>query len=153
MLMTRACELTNVDMKLGLMGVTVLYSSGDYGVAGNSGQCIIPATGEFGNGTDATRFNPSFPGGCPYITSVGATQVNPNSTVFEPESAAEQHIFSGGGFSNVFTMPTYQKTAVQNYFKNHKPSYTSVQYNNSMTTRGFPGQSTIIFLSQRGSIV
>ena len=27
-------------MKLGLMGVSVLYSSGDYGVAGNGGQCI-----------------------------------------------------------------------------------------------------------------
>lgn len=78
------------DMKLGLMGVSVLYSSGDYGVAGNSGQCIIPATGEYGTGADATRFNPSFPGSCPYITSVGATQVNPNSTVFQPESACEQ---------------------------------------------------------------
>lgn len=26
--------------KLGLMGVTVLYSSGDYGVAGNNGFCL-----------------------------------------------------------------------------------------------------------------
>lgn len=128
----------NEYMKLGLMGVTVLYSSGDYGVAGNGGDCIIPATGEYGNGTDATRFNPSFPGTCPYITSVGATQVNPNATVYEPESACEQVIYSGGGFSNVFPMPSYQKAAVARYFKDHKPSYTSTQYNNSMTTRGFP---------------
>ena len=28
--------------KLGLMGVTVLYSSGDFGVAGNSGNCLNP---------------------------------------------------------------------------------------------------------------
>lgn len=126
-------------MKLGLLGVTVLYSSGDYGVAGNGGQCIIPSTGEYGTGPNATTFNPSFPGTCPYITSVGATQVNPNSTVYEPESACEQVIYSGGGFSNVFPMPSYQKKAVASYFAAHKPAYTSTQYNNSMTTRGFPG--------------
>jgi len=28
--------------KLGLMGVTVLYSSGDYGVAGNGDYCLNP---------------------------------------------------------------------------------------------------------------
>jgi len=38
-------------MKLGLMGTTVLYSSGDYGVAGNAGECIDPVTGNFTNGT------------------------------------------------------------------------------------------------------
>lgn len=32
--------------KLGLMGVTVLYSSGDYGVAGNGGYCLTP-NGEY----------------------------------------------------------------------------------------------------------
>lgn len=33
--------------KLGLMGVTFLYSSGDNGVAGVNGVCINPASGEF----------------------------------------------------------------------------------------------------------
>jgi tripeptidyl-peptidase-1 len=37
-------------MKLGLQGTTVLYSSGDYGVAGNGGQCIDPVTGAYNNG-------------------------------------------------------------------------------------------------------
>ena len=37
-------------MKLGLQGVTFLYSSGDYGVAGNGGQCIDPVTGAYNNG-------------------------------------------------------------------------------------------------------
>jgi tripeptidyl-peptidase I len=32
--------------KLGMMGVTILYSSGDDGVAGFGGLCIDPATGE-----------------------------------------------------------------------------------------------------------
>ncbi|KAG6850203.1 hypothetical protein H0H93_016382 [Arthromyces matolae] len=39
---------------------------------------------------------------CPYVTAVGATQVNPGSTVNDPEGACEQVIFSGGGFSNIF---------------------------------------------------
>ena len=39
---------------------------------------------------------------CPFLTAVGATQVNPGSTVNDPESACEQVIFSGGGFSNIF---------------------------------------------------
>jgi tripeptidyl-peptidase-1 len=34
-------------MKLALQGITVLYSSGDYGVAGNVGRCIDPITGNY----------------------------------------------------------------------------------------------------------
>ena len=69
---------------------------------------------------------------------MGATQINPGSTVHDPESACEQVIYSGGGFSNVFPLPGYQKDAVANYFKNYKPVYNSTQYNNSQITRGFP---------------
>ena len=86
-------------MKLGLRGVTILYSSGDFGVAGNDGQCIDSSTGAYNNGSTGL-FNPSFPGTCPYITSVGATQIMNGSTVHTPESASERVIFSGGGFSN-----------------------------------------------------
>lgn len=121
--------------KLGLMGVTVLYSSGDYGVAGNGGYCLTP------NGTyslNGTIFNPSFPGTCPYITSVGATQVNPGSTVYDPEGACEQVIYSGGGFSNYFAMPDYQKTAVEYYLTNYYPQYPPNIWNASGTSRGFP---------------
>jgi tripeptidyl-peptidase-1 len=56
-------------MKLGLQGVTFLYSSGDYGVAGNGGQCIDTATGTYNNGSSG-MFNPSFPGGCPCKSSL-----------------------------------------------------------------------------------
>lgn len=56
------------------MGVTVLYSSGDNGVAGYNNVCIeVPGT----NG----GFSPSFPGTCPYVTAVGATQINNGSKV------------------------------------------------------------------------
>ncbi|CCM06013.1 uncharacterized protein FIBRA_08256 [Fibroporia radiculosa] len=120
--------------KLGLMGTTVLYSSGDGGVAGNEDLCLNADGTQTANGT---MFNPSFPGTCPYITSVGATQVNPNATVWEPESACEQVIYSGGGFSNVFKMPSYQKAAVERYLSEYPPPYSSAQYNTS-GSRGFP---------------
>ncbi|CAK4032377.1 probable tripeptidyl-peptidase 1 precursor [Lecanosticta acicola] len=130
-------------MKLGMMGVSVLYSSGDYGVAGNSGQCIN-GTGEdapYNNGTTG-RFNPSFPGTCPYITSVGATQVIPGTDIIatrtEPEQACETVIYSGGGFSNVFPLPDYQSSAVKSWFENHPPPYGADRFNNSQQTRGFP---------------
>ncbi|TAQ88670.1 hypothetical protein B7494_g2997 [Chlorociboria aeruginascens] len=127
-------------MKLGLQGVSILYSSGDYGVAGNGGECIDTATNSYNDGSSGT-FNPSFPGTCPYITSVGATQIVNGSTVRDPESASETVIFSGGGFSNVFAMPSYQKSALSEYFTSHLPTYSSAQYNNSQLTRGYPDVS------------
>jgi tripeptidyl-peptidase-1 len=127
-------------MKLGLMGVTVLYSSGDNGVAGNGGECIDPTTGQYNSGSSG-RFAPSFPGTCPYITSVGATQVAPGASVTQPEIASETVIYSGGGFSDFFPIPDYQKDAVAEYFENYPPSYTAQQYNNSQTSRGLPDVS------------
>jgi tripeptidyl-peptidase-1 len=128
--------------KLGMQGITVLFSSGDYGVAGNGGQCIDPATGQYNNGTSGI-FNPSFPPSCPYVTAVGATQVIPGKTVSIPsftqvEQACETVIYSGGGFSNVFSMPDYQKSAVSSWYKNYKPVYGADRYNNSQTVRAYP---------------
>ncbi len=77
------------------------------------------------------RFNPDFPASCPFVTAVGATQVNPGSTVNDPEGACEQVIFSGGGFSNFFEIPDYQTAAVNSFLKNHPPPFTSAQFNNS----------------------
>jgi tripeptidyl-peptidase-1 len=86
-------------------------------------------------------FNPSFPGTCPYITSVGATQVKPGASVTQPEEAAESVIYSGGGFSNVFGTPSYQSAAIKTYFAEHKPPYGPDRYNNSETSRGLPDVS------------
>ena len=126
----------NEYMKLGLQGTTFIYSSGDNGVAGNGGQCIA-ANGSFNDGGSG-RFNPAFPSTCPYVTSVGATQIVPGASVTAPEEACETVIFSGGGFSNVFPLPSYQASAVQSFFTNHPPPYTAAQYNNSQQTRGYP---------------
>ncbi|KIJ52628.1 hypothetical protein M422DRAFT_43457 [Sphaerobolus stellatus SS14] len=130
--LTRQC---NEYGKLGLLGTTILYSSGDRGVAGRNNICIFP------NGTRSTQapgFLPSFPGTCPFITSVGATQVNPGAKVTDPESACEQVIFSGGGFSNVFAIPDYQKAAQAEFFAKHNPPFNSTQFNNSRAVRGYP---------------
>lgn len=134
---TRQC---NEYAKLGLLGTTFVFSSGDSGVAGNYGQCIDEAQGTYTDGTYGS-FNPSFPSVCPYILSVGATQINGNNSVLQPEGACEQVIYSGGGFSNRFALPSYQSQAVKSYFANNQNNYTAAQYNNSQMTRGFPDVS------------
>jgi tripeptidyl-peptidase-1 len=118
-------------MKLGLMGITILFSSGDYGVAGEGGDCR-GANGIF------DVFQPSFPGTCPYITSVGATQIVPGKTVTDPEVASQTEIYSGGGFSNLFPLPSYQKHTLDRWWIENKPPYSFQQFNNSQNTRGYP---------------
>ncbi|THG96319.1 hypothetical protein EW026_g5491 [Hermanssonia centrifuga] len=120
--------------KLGLMGVTVLYSSGDTGVAGRGNLCLFP------NGTQSTSgkiFSPKFPSTCPFITSVGATQVSPGAKVTDPESACEQVIFSGGGFSNHFAMPEYQKSTVESFLAKFPPPYPKSIWN-ATGSRAYP---------------
>ncbi len=68
---------------------------------------------------------------CPYLTNVGATKVYPNRTVYEPESACNDlagepyrvAYSSGGGFSNYYPTPDYQKAAIKIYFDRHDPKY------------------------------
>jgi len=124
--------------KLGLMGTTVFHSSGDNGVAGNGGVCLNSTHDPVNNGN---VFNPGFPASCPFVTAVGATQVNPNSTVNDPEGACEQVIFSGGGFSNIFPLPSFQADDVKSFLKNHPPPFKNGQFNNSGNARGFPDLS------------
>lgn len=126
-------------MKLGLAGVTVLYSSGDDGVAGNGDECL---------GDAGLRFNPSFPPTCPYVTAVGATQVPTGVDITtalasgtQPETASETVIYSGGGFSNYFDLPSYQADAVNGFLKDYPPGYTSVRYNNTGNSRAYPDVS------------
>lgn len=88
-----ANKLCNNYMQLGAQGVTVLYASGDSGVGGS-------------NDASCSAFVPTFPSGCPYLTSVGAT------TGTAPETGAS---FSSGGFSNYFGVPDYQSSAVSSY--------------------------------------
>ncbi|KAI9568885.1 peptidase S8/S53 domain-containing protein [Boletus coccyginus] len=124
--------------KLGLMGVTILFSSGDHGVAGNSHLCLNPNGTQTVNGT---IFNPGFPASCPYVTTVGATQLSPGKTVFDQEDACEQVIYSSGGFSNYFAIPDYQKDAVASYLKHTPPQYPDSIWNATGKSRAFPDLS------------
>ncbi|KAF8194430.1 subtilisin-like protein [Mycena galopus ATCC 62051] len=124
--------------KLGMMGTSIFYSSGDNGVAGNDGVCLNSTLQAVDNGT---VFNPSFPSTCPFVTSVGATQILAGNTVNDPESACEEVIFSGGGFSNIFSLPSYQAEAVTSFLKNHPPPFTHGEFNNSGKVRAFPDLS------------
>ncbi|KAJ8581127.1 subtilisin-like protein [Rhizopogon salebrosus TDB-379] len=132
-----AIRQCNEYAKLGLMGVTFVFNSGDFGVAGFGGACLNTDGSE---STDGKIFAPSFPSTCPYVTSIGATQVSPGQSVSDPENACDQIIYSGGGFSNYFSMPDYQKTAVEGYLTSHPISYPKDVYN-STGSRAYPDLS------------
>ncbi|KAK3642200.1 Tripeptidyl-peptidase sed1 [Elasticomyces elasticus] len=108
----------NEFMKLGLQGISVCVSSGDSGVAGPPGDGN--ADGCLGTGQ---IFSPDFAATCPYITTLGATVLPPGADVRKDQEVAVTRFPSGGGFSNIYPIPTYQASAVAGYFKNHNPSY------------------------------
>ncbi|KAM0471014.1 hypothetical protein ACHAPX_009583 [Trichoderma viride] len=105
----------NEWMKLNLMGVTVVGSTGDYGVAGNNNECI--STWEAGN-----IFNPLSLTNCPYVLAVGSTQLAPGdhdgSEGYEIALNTAPYS-SGGGFSNIYSAPVWQKSAIEAYFNDN----------------------------------
>jgi tripeptidyl-peptidase-1 len=80
-----------------------------------------------------------FPGTCPWITSVGGTALPAGASVGTREVAAS--FGSGGGFSNVFPLPSYQASAIKSYYAHHDPGYNASVYNNTRAVRGFPDVS------------
>ncbi|KAI0642667.1 family S53 protease [Trametes meyenii] len=91
-----AVNLCNAYGQLGARGTSILFASGDGGVSGPQSS----------NACNGQAFEPTFPSGCPFLTSVGSTQG------INPEVAAD---FSSGGFSNIFARPSYQDDAVAAY--------------------------------------
>ncbi|KAH9062363.1 subtilisin-like protein [Lactarius vividus] len=105
----------NLFGQLGLLGVSVLYATCDDGVGKD---CTL---------SDGTvRFKPKFPATCPYVTAVGGTMD------YNPEVGAS---FSGGGFSDYFTVPRYQQRVVPAFLQKLGNKYQGL-YNAS--GRGFP---------------
>lgn len=88
-------------MKAGIRGLSILFASGDQGVCGREG-C----------GFFRKRFKPDFPAGSPYVTSVGGTD-------FSSNEIGEEKTWScgGGGFSDHFGTPEFQKNHVEKYIK------------------------------------
>lgn len=78
--------------------------------------------------------------------SVGATQINYGESILVPESALESYLddinltlSSSGGFSNYFTVPSYQESAVSTYFANHNPGYPCYVYDGTNSSIGADG--------------
>ncbi|GAB7350004.1 hypothetical protein MBLNU459_g0680t2 [Dothideomycetes sp. NU459] len=140
----------NEFMKLGLQGVSVVLSSGDSGVAGpagddNSDGCLGP---------NGNIFSPDFPATCPYITTVGATYLPQGGNVYKDEEVAVTRFASGGGFSNIYPIPSYQASAVAHYFATDNPPYAYYSGTNNSNIganggiynragRGYPDVSAI----------
>ncbi|KAJ6527399.1 family S53 protease [Mycena capillaripes] len=110
-----ASNLCNTYLQLSALGTSLLFSSGDGGVAG-------------GQAAGCTNFVTPFPAGCPFITSVGST-----GGITEVGS-----FFSSGGFSNYFPTPDYQAGDVAAYVTSLGTTYAG-KYNAS--GRGFPDVS------------
>lgn len=130
-------------MKLGLQGISVIFPSGDFGVAGNANACFDPLTGAYQHGSMGGIFNPSFPSTCPWVTSVGATEIMRGSSVRSGEVACETVMRSGGGFSNVFGVPEYQTEVMEWYLGGVGERYKRYagRFNDSGVVRGYPDVS------------
>ena len=132
-------------LKLGLMGTTIVVSVSDHGTASGGGSfCIHDRTGNAPGG----RFSPTFPSSCPWVTSVGGTQMLKPTTIQTPEATTNETTFrrvvsgvttsSGGGFSNVFLAPPYQVPNVALYKDIEKDHLDEIQDRFSSTGRGYP---------------
>jgi tripeptidyl-peptidase-1 len=112
-------------MKLGLIGVTVVGSTGNYGVAGNNNECISVWETDY-------VFNPLSLTNCPYVLAVGSTQLSPgNHGGGEGYEVGLNTLpySSGGGFSNIYSAPAWQADAIEKYFCNFGTPY--IYYNTS----------------------
>jgi tripeptidyl-peptidase I len=109
----------NVEFqKLGVRGISVLFASGDQGVMGRSG--------------GGARFHPDFPAASPYVTAVGGTDFATATTIGDEKAWVD----GGGGFSDTFGIPSYQKAAVENYIKTATGLPPQTYWNS--TGRGYP---------------
>lgn len=151
----------NEYMKLGMQGISIVVSSGDSGVAGPAGDdnpngCLGP-TGAI--------FSPDFPATCPYLTTAGATFLPQGGDVTKDQEVAVTRFPSGGGFSNIYAIPSYQANAVSTYFATagtQYPFYSSTNNDSfganggiyNKNGRGYPDISAIgdnVVIFNRGS--
>ena len=69
-----------------------------------------------------TIFAPSFPQTCPYVLTVGSTELRRRDPTAPPieweilEEVASTQFPSGGGFSNIWGVADYQRSSVQAYY-------------------------------------
>jgi len=140
-------DRVNVEYaKFGLRGITLVVASGDAGAPGRTDEMC--SSGEV---------HAVFPGGSPYVTSVGATFLENNNKQKSwktplcktygcnsgnqqlPTNFINQSWTSGGGFSNYSARPKWQNNAVNNYLASgvHFPSSCN------KNGRGYPDVTAI----------
>eukprot|EP01041_Mallomonas_annulata_P012371 gene12371-26024_t len=133
-------EAFNLEaLKLALQGVTLVTPSGNDGAAGFLARYADVFCGYY----------PHFPASSPYVTTVGATQWiqssggGGSSGGVSDERVCQSNrggvITSGGGFSNIYQTPAWQKSATRGYL-NKISSHNALQsfghYN--VSGRGYP---------------
>ncbi|KAJ6500787.1 subtilisin-like protein [Mycena sanguinolenta] len=126
--------MCNSYMQLTARGVSILFASGDGGVASTPG---VSCTNK--------PFPPTFPT-CPFATLVGATAGS------APETGAS---LSAGGFSNYFPQQSWQASAVNAYIASIGTEYAG-RYNT--TGRAYPdvsasGENVLIVQGGRTGLV
>lgn len=123
--------VTYAMMRLGAMGVTILAASGDDG-----------ASGPGATSASECGYSPFFPAGSPYVVSIGGTMGLETRSPEVVASARNSGVYTGGGgFSTIFTAPSFQKRAIREYFStaSRKGVLPVTGYNR--TGRGFPDVS------------
>jgi tripeptidyl-peptidase-1 len=111
-------------VKQGVRGISFLFASGDDGVGGGFGDC--------------NQFVPNYPASSPFVTAVGGTTLD---GWFETGNEVVNGL-SGGGFSNYFFRPNYQREAVNAYLVNQRKSLPPTSYWNT-TGRAYPDVSAL----------
>ncbi|KAF7545304.1 hypothetical protein G7Z17_g9268 [Cylindrodendrum hubeiense] len=96
-----AKQICNMFGQLGARGVSVIVAAGNLGPG---------VSCQSNDGTNTTKFLPSFPASCPYVTSVGGTEGN------SPEVAS---YMSSGGFSEYWPRPSWQDSTVSSYLRKY----------------------------------
>jgi tripeptidyl-peptidase-1 len=126
-------ERTNIEfMKIVARGVTIVVASGDAGSPGRTNEQCEPKNNTYGY----ANINPVFPGGSPWVLSVGATYIAYNSdsrhfttpictntsgvkcatgSVEQGTTYSETGWTSGAGFTHWNPAPSWQAKYVQSY--------------------------------------
>merc|ERR1712166_834186 len=119
----------NEAMKLGARGVSIFVASGDGGVCDAHGfrDCV---------------YRPVFPASSPYVTAVGGT-MGPESDLPERvmNIADSGSYTAGGGFSERFPRPAWQRQAVSGYLQSNVGKSLLAGFNAS--NRAYPDLSFV----------
>ncbi|KAF5627982.1 tripeptidyl-peptidase 1 precursor [Fusarium sp. NRRL 52700] len=128
---TYARHVCNKFGQIGTRGVSILVAAGNFGVG---------VSCQSNDGKNTTKFLPTWPSVCPYVTSVGGTESN------SPERAwldTEYDQSGGGGFSDLFSRPAYQDKVVQDYLKKNEKKWKQWKSYINKDGRAFPDVSAL----------